>query len=66
MGFILSFGGEGGGEEEDFFHFSFVPTGSQCVSHGFYFKFWGEEEEDFFHFFFDFNRFSMCSPWVLF
>jgi hypothetical protein len=33
MGFLLSFGGEGGGEE-DFFHFPFVPTGSQCIPHG--------------------------------
>ncbi len=35
MGFLLSFGGEGGaGKEEDFFHFSFVPKSSQCVPHG--------------------------------
>jgi len=32
-------GGGGAGEEEDFFHFPFVPTGFQCVPHGFSFKF---------------------------
>ncbi len=35
--FLLSFGGKGG-KEEDFFHFPFVPTGSQCVPNGFSFK----------------------------
>ncbi len=35
--------GSRGGGEEDFFHFPFVPTGSQCVPHGFSFKFLGGE-----------------------
>ncbi len=44
MGFLLSFGGRGK-KEKDFFHFPFVPTGSQYVPHGFSFKFWGERGE---------------------
>jgi hypothetical protein len=69
MGFILSFGGERGeGGEEDFFYFSFVPAGSQCVPHGFYFKFWGGggKKRKIFFIFFCSNRFPMCSPRVLF
>jgi len=62
--FLLSFG-EGRGKE-DFFHFPFVPIGSQCVPHGFSFKFWGKgpRKGRFFSFFLCSNRFPMCSSWV--
>ncbi len=40
--FLLSFGGKRGRKEEGFFHFPFVPAGSQFVPRGFLLSFGGE------------------------
>ncbi len=68
MGFLLSFGGEGGGggKRKILFIFSLFQQVPNVFPVGFLLSFGGEggERGRFFSFSFCSNRFSMCSPWV--